>query len=176
MPLSQQDLLQTLVASRTRIAAAAWIVVRDAQAAEDIVQNVAVKAISTEHGFPSQAAALSWALVAARREGIDWLRRRKYELPVLDADILEVVNREWASEAIRGGSSYSEALQECLTEAPEESRALLRLRYFDGYPCKDVARELGVNLDAVYQRLSRLHRALKRCIEQRLKKAEAVEL
>jgi RNA polymerase sigma-70 factor (ECF subfamily) len=175
MSLSEQEVLQALLASRNRIAAAAWIVVRDAQAAEDIFQNVVVKALAKENCFPTEGAALSWAFITARREGIDWLRRRRTETPVLDADVLDLMDREWLSENSRA-DSRSEALQECVSEMPEGSRELLRLRYVEGHACKEVAKALGVGLEAVYQRLSRLHRALKGCIEQRLRKAEAVNL
>jgi len=45
MTISEQDILRTLMKSRDRIAAAAWVVVRDAHAAEDIFQNVALKTL-----------------------------------------------------------------------------------------------------------------------------------
>ena len=48
MTISEQDILRTLMKSRDRIAAAAWVVVRDTHAAEDIFQNVALKALTKE--------------------------------------------------------------------------------------------------------------------------------
>ena len=75
MTISEQDILRTLMKSRNRIAAAAWVVVRDAHAAEDIYQNVALKALTKEVSFESEGAVLSWAFITARREGIDWLWR-----------------------------------------------------------------------------------------------------
>lgn len=75
MALSEQDILRILMKSRDRIAAAAWVVVRDAQAAEDIFQNVAIKAMTKDVAFAADGAVLSWAFVTARREGIDWVRR-----------------------------------------------------------------------------------------------------
>lgn len=61
-----------------------------------------------------------------------------------------------------------EALQECLDRVPAQSRRLLELRYFEGRPCQEVADMLGAGVEAIYQRLSRLHRQLKQCVEQRL--------
>ena len=101
MTLSNQDILRTLMKSRDRIAAAAWVVVRDAQTAEDVFQNVALKAITKEVSFDAEGAVLSWAFITARREGIDWLRRRQNESTVLDAEILELLEQEWLSEAPR---------------------------------------------------------------------------
>ena len=60
------------------------------------------------------------------------------------------------------------ALRDCLDQIPAASRRLLELRYFEGRSCNEVAAEVGAGLDAVYQRLSRLHRQLRACVEQRL--------
>jgi hypothetical protein len=59
MTVSEQDILRILMKSRDRIAAAAWVVVRDAHAAEDIFQNVALKALKCEIEFPAECAVLA---------------------------------------------------------------------------------------------------------------------
>ena len=51
MALLEHDILRILMHSRDRIAAAAWIVVRDGQASEDIFQNVAIKAMTKQVCF-----------------------------------------------------------------------------------------------------------------------------
>ena len=75
MNLSEPEILQALMKSRTRLSASAWVVVRDTHAAEDIFQNVALKAMTREVSFESEGALLSWAFITARHEEIDWLRR-----------------------------------------------------------------------------------------------------
>lgn len=160
--------------SSDRIAAAAWVVVRDTQAAEDIFQNVVIKAMTKEVDFEAEGAVLSWAFITARREGIDWLRRHRNEAPALDAEILDLLEREWSSER-ETENPRTEALRGCLQGLPENSRELLRLRYFDGHACNEVARLLGAGLDAVYKRLSRLHVALKDCVELRLSSDEVTD-
>jgi RNA polymerase sigma-70 factor (ECF subfamily) len=173
MTLSDQDILRTLMKSRGRISAAAWMVVRDPHAAEDIFQNVAFKAIEKNVTFPAEGALLSWAFITARREGIDWLRRYRKGTAVLDASTLELFERDWLSETAQWGDARMEALRKCLTSMPEKSRRLLRLRYFEGHNCKDIADKLGAELNAIYKRLSRLHQGLKECIELRLNEAES---
>ena len=157
--------------SRTRISAAAWLVVHDTHAAEDIFQNVALKALTRDVTFESEAAVRSWAFITARREGIDWLRKHKHETHCLDASVLEILENEWAREPVETAGSRVEALRECLESVPENSRRLLRLRYFDGRSCEEVAAQLGAGLNAIYKRVSRLHQSLKTCIELRLERA-----
>jgi len=171
MALSQEIIVRVLFAARSRLSAAAWLVVRDAQAAEDIFQNVSVKALTKGVPFEHEAQLLSWAHVTVRHEAIDWLRRQRTGLVPLEVDVLELLEAEWAAEPTTG--PRVDALRECLELAPAEGRRLLELRYFEGRQCEEVAQATGLGLEAVYQRLSRLHRALKTCIERRLTNDEA---
>lgn len=167
MKLDEQDILQSLMQARTRISAAAWLVVRDTHAAEDIFQNVTLKAMTGRATFESEAALMSWAFITARREGLDWLRRHERETVGLDEAVLELVDREWQSAPPASGLRH-DALAACLDVLPAAARNVLRLRYDEGCSCEEIAKRIGVGLDAVYQRLSRLHRSLHQCVEGRL--------
>lgn len=173
MALTEQQVLQALMKWRTRVSAAAWVVMQDAHAAEDIFQNVTLKAMTREVSFETESALLSWAFITARREGIDWLRRHRREVHCLDAEILEILDREWQAEPARSAGAKVEALRDCLEAAPEGARRLLKLRYFDGCSCEEVAKQMDLGLDAIYKRVSRLHLSLKDCIEAKLACADA---
>jgi RNA polymerase sigma-70 factor (ECF subfamily) len=168
MALNSQQIIQTLLAARTRISAAVWLIVRDAQAAEDIFQDVSVKALSADVQFDREPQLVSWAQITARHQALNWLRSRKHRAVTLDESVLELLETEWARETTRPEGERIEALRQCLEELPARSRQMIRLRYFEEQPCREVARALGVKLDAVYQRLTRLHRALGQCIQERL--------
>lgn len=167
MPLAEADILHVLMQARTRLSAAVWLVVRDTHAAEDIFQNVTLKAMTGGTEFPGEAALLSWAFITGRREGLDWLRRHQREIPGLAPDILDLLDRDWQAPA-GSPAPRLDALADCLEAAPESARRMLRLRYHDGLACEEVAREMGLGLDAVYQRLSRLHQRLRQCVEGKL--------
>ncbi len=168
MALAQEYIVRTLLAARMRISASAWVIVRDAQAAEDIFQNVTVKALTGGGQFECEAQLVSWAHVTARHEALNLIRSRKARVLVLDAASLELLESEWIREAARPESDRVEALRQCLDALPADSRRVLHLRYFQERSCAEVSQALGVGLDAIYQRLSRLHRALAQCIERRL--------
>ena len=68
-----------------------------------------------------------------------------------------------------------DALRACLKTLPEKSSLLLRLRYFEGNSCGEIAKKLGKGLNVIYKRLSRLHQDLKECIELRLDESEVKE-
>lgn len=172
MPLTESTIVQTLMKWRTRVSAAAWIVVRETNAAEDIFQNVAVKAMTRDVSFETESALLSWAFITARREGIDWLRRHQRESNCLDVEVLELLEHDWKSKQLQSPGEKIEALQECLESTPDDARRLLKLRYFDDKRCDEVAEQMGLGLDAIYKRLSRLHESLRQCVEERTKIAK----
>lgn len=170
MPLDHETILKHLFEARRRLSGAAWLIARDSQAAEDLFQNVALKSLTRNVSFEHEGALLSWAMVSIKREAIDWLRKRKPETLGLEPEVLDLLSGEWSAPALPEGQRM-EALRECLASVPEHSRQLLHLRYFEGHSCDEVARRVGAKVDAVYQRLSRLHRQLRQCVDTRLQQS-----
>jgi RNA polymerase sigma-70 factor, ECF subfamily len=168
MPLSHETILSHLFAARQRLSAAAWLIVRDAHAAEDIFQNVALKALAKNVEFEHEGALLSWATISARHEAISWLRKSKPETLGLDVELLDLLDREWQSKTASREAGRTNALRDCLDATPADGRRLLELRYFEGRTCDEAAHALSIKIDAVYKQLSRLHRQLRLCIERRL--------
>lgn len=168
MAFDHETILAHLFAARTRLCAAAYAVVRDPQIAEDIFQNVAVKALTKDVRFEHEAALLSWAMVSVKREGIDWVRKSRPESVGLGEALLDLLHQEWMEESSSQQEARRSALRHCLEQVPSPSRQLLEFRYFEGKSCAEVARLAGISLEATYQRLSRLHRQLKGCIDQRI--------
>lgn len=169
MSLSEPEILQCLMQVRTRLSAAAWLVVKDPHAAEDLFQNIALRAMTQQTAFESSATLTSWAFVSIRRAAIDWLRRQRREVLGIDEALLEQIEREWQDGASPPSGARIKALQDCLDAAPESARQLVRLRYFEGFSGEEVAVRLGTPLNAIYKRLSRLHQNLRDCIEGKLR-------
>jgi RNA polymerase sigma-70 factor, ECF subfamily len=165
-PLNTEQIVTTLFAHRGRLSAAIWLIVRDVHLAEDVFQEVAIKASSQTELFQNASHLLSWSHVTARNAALNLLRSRKKHGASLDESILEQLEAEWAND----GSTVDQridALQECLAALPQESRDALTLRYAEGRTCQEVAACLGLKLDATYQRISRLHLALRQCVERK---------
>jgi RNA polymerase sigma-70 factor (ECF subfamily) len=167
MALTREEIIRGLLAARTRIVAAAWLIVRDAHAAEDIFQTVTVKTLESGADFERDAALISWAFVSARHLALNWVRDQRQRAVVLHSDALDILDAEWAKEPSGSCRDRVEALELCLGELPGDAR-LLELRYYDQKSCAEVGAALSLGLDVVYQRISRLHRALRQCVERRL--------
>ncbi len=165
--LLQDDLIRTLLAQRARISAGVWLVVRDVHLAEDVFQEVMVKALSAASPFTNEAHLLSWCRVTAKNVALNLMRKRGREATTLSGDIMELLDGEMHGEGCSTAARV-EALQECVEALPADSRALVDGRYFEGRSCAELAGTFKMGIDATYQRLSRLHRTLRHCVELKL--------
>ena len=173
MNLTDEDILAVLMKARARLSATIFLILRDAHIAEDIFQNVTLKALTKGATFKSEDYLLSWSFITAKREAIDWQRKHKREITGLDSEVLEIMDNEWLQRHKEKSNQQLEALRDCLETVPDASRKMLKLRYFEGHSCGEVGKIVGLGLDAVYKRLSRLHKNIKTCMECKLQGADS---
>tara|TARA_B100000927_G_scaffold289185_1_gene285305 strand:+ start:13 stop:537 length:525 start_codon:yes stop_codon:yes gene_type:complete len=168
MPLSEKEILRFLMQSRERISAAAWLVVKDAHVAEDIFQNTVLKAVTKDVSFEAEAALFSWAFITARRDSLNWIRKHRRESVGIDEDILTLIHQDWQNDHLNPKGNRFELLRDCMEELPKKSEKILRLRYFEGLSCGEIADSISITLDAVYKRISRIQNSLRKCVELKM--------
>lgn len=168
MPLSEKEILRFLMQSRERISAAAWLVVKDAHVAEDIFQNTVLKAVTKDVSFEAEAALFSWAFITARRDSLNWFRKHRRESVGIDEDILTLIHHDWQNDHLNPKGNRFELLRDCMEELPQKSEKILRLRYFEGLSCGEIADSISITLDAVYKRISRIQNSLRKCVELKM--------
>ena len=168
MPLSEKEILRFLMQSRERISAAAWLVVKDAHVAEDIFQNTVLKAVTKDVSFEAEAALFSWAFITARRDSLNWFRKHRRESVGIDEHILTLIHHDWQNDHLNTKGNRFEVLRDCMEELPQKSEKILRLRYFEGLSCGEIADSISITLDAVYKRISRIQNSLRKCVELKM--------
>ena len=166
MASAPDAVVQVLLRERLRIAAVAAAVVRDAHAADDIFQQVVLAALEHREAFREPGHVLAWAIRAARHRAIDLARRQR--LRYLPDEVLDLLESEWVGPAGPASPDLAEALHDCLDRMAPPTRELLRMKYHDGLPVSAIAGRLCRTADAVYQALSRAHRALRECVERKV--------
>ena len=131
----------------------AWAVLRDRQAAEDAVQEAAVKAWRAFATLRDESRARAWFLKIVLNQCRATMRTRWWRSHLL-ADRVDAV--------VPGHDSGAELrldLERALRGLSREQRAVLFLTYQMDMPQEEVARVLGVRVGTVK---SRLHRAVAR--------------
>ena len=166
--LSPEDITAALLRERLALTAYVATVTRDFHLAEDIFQEVCVKAVGKGGDFDSPQHVLNWARVAGRHKAIDVLRMRDGKVIGLSEEMLAALEPVWPEGEAAQGSPALEALRKCMDRLTPNNKEIVRLRYFEGRAGVQVAEAMGRKLETVYQALARIHRTLADCVRQRL--------
>lgn len=169
--LPPETITATLLAERLPLTAFFASVTRDFHLAEDVFQEVCVKAVARAETFETTAHLMNWARLTGKNRAIDILRARDGRYVGLSDEMLALLADEWPEQS--RVDVMQEALSLCVEQITPNNRELLRLRYFERRNCTDVAAMMGRKIETVYQALARLHKALGDCIRARLQTESA---
>jgi RNA polymerase sigma-70 factor, ECF subfamily len=136
---------------------AAYLIVRDAAAAEDIAQEAFLSALSSLDRFDRRRPFAPWLHRIAVNRAIDWSRARAVRREVAASDsAIDAARPEAPIETTPGGDGEIEA---ALAELSAEHRAVVILRYLLDYTPGEISGMLDLPRGTVN---SRLRRALDR--------------
>ena len=159
---------------RQRLGAFVNGLLRDAHAAEDVMQEVWVRLAAEVKKGTRLENQVGWCRGVARN-----LIRRRWEQQqsakvVADSAVLEtflerveLAFAEMDDEAA-DWAERQQALDGCVAALPERSRRMLTLRYESRASMEDVAAAMGQTFEAVTKSLYRVRRALLDCVKRKL--------
>lgn len=132
---------------------AAYLIVRDVAAAEDIAQEAFLAALSALGRFDRRRPFAPWLHRIAVNRAIDWSRARAVRSEVAASPaLLDAVGSEPPLDEALGGFGETEA---ALGTLPSEQRAVVVLRYLLEYTPGEIARMLDLPRGTVNSRLRR---------------------
>ena len=155
---SQEALATLYEAHWPRAHRAAYLVVHDAAAAEDIAQDAFLGAVDALDGFDRRRPFAPWLHRIVVNRAIDWTRREALRRGVDGAD------REPAQPA--AGEALGDELMDALAQLPVEQRAVVVLRYLLDYTPGEIARMLDLPRGTVNSRLRRGLDRLRESVER----------
>ena len=132
-------------------------------ALDDTVQETLLAGLRR---WPDGDAPLPFLLATARNQLHKLWRAqtRCREREIADCDHFDEL---WHRHIDDAGDGMRAALQECLAQLPERSRAVLAMRYGDELDRATIARHIGLQAEGVKSLLARLREGLLRCIRSR---------
>lgn len=140
---------------KARIHAFAYRKLGNFQDAEDITQEVFLKAYLKLNTLKQQEKFLSWLYAIAFNLCKDFSRSASHRL---DSDYLAdqgSTSLESLSMCSYHECEICESLHETLEALPEKYRQVLILHYLDGLSCREIAQVLGTSPHAIDMRLTR---------------------
>lgn len=153
---------------------AAYLIVRDAQAAEDVAQDAFIRAYRHLGQFRSGEPFRPWLLRIVTNTAINEVRSRQRRAGLLGrfAAVAEV---SAGAPEVSLADADASLLARAINELPLDDRVVLHLRYFLDLPEREIAAAIGKPAGTVKSRLHRASRRLRELIEAKYPQlAEAI--
>jgi len=166
--------LSYFLAHQSEIEAVIGAWVRDWHARQDLLQEVALVLWQKFGEYDASRPFGAWARGITVKKVMQWFAKQHRAPLPLSPETIEAVIAAFDETAPDPDEArrIEAALAECLETLPEKSRRLVRMRYEERRTLGEIAQTIASTLDAVNKALSRIRRALRSCIEERLAEVE----
>lgn len=123
-------------------------IVIDHDDADDVLQNVFVKAWSNMDDFQNRSKISTWLYRIAVNEALDFIRRKKDIASLGDDGNVAVANRLMADDYFDGDRAQA-LLQAAIASLPDVQRVVFNLRYYDEMKYSDISQLLNTSEGAL---------------------------
>ena len=106
--------------------------------ADDVLQNVFLKAWSKLDTFHQESKISTWLYRIALNESLDFMRRKKAQMVSMDDDAATVGSMLLADDYFNG-TEVEAMLQEAVAQLPDVQRTVFNMRYFDDMKYSEIS-------------------------------------
>lgn len=161
---------------RLRVYNTTYRVLHQSQDAEDAVQRCFQRAFTNLARFREDSTFSTWVTRIAINEALMLLRQRRTTVPLTEVGhddgetpcLIEFVDRAPSPEQTVAGNEVRDALTQAVSRLRKNLRAVILLREFRGFTCKETARHLGLTVAAVKARIFHARRCLRQNLDRKL--------
>ena len=133
--------------------------------AEEVYQDVFVKALRGIEGYnPQQATLATWLNRIAYHESLNFVRGNKPTIVYMDDRDLGIDTLEDADETLQNEETIQQ-LEQALAKLPPHEQAVVSMFYYDNMSLADMAYVTGSNPSTIGSQLSRIRKKLYRIIK-----------
>jgi RNA polymerase sigma-70 factor, ECF subfamily len=138
-------------------------ILRRREDAEDVAQQVFLKAFVSLKRFDQRSAFSTWLYKISVNECWDYLRKKKVRPLIYESDLSEeqvsrldgIVSHDRPPQAPSERAEAKELVERMLERLPEQDRQLLLLKEVEGFSVEELAKILDLNVNTVKVRLFR---------------------
>lgn len=181
--LPVHDMGQVLDALRPRLLKFARLQLRDADAAEDVVQEAILSAIEQAQHFAGRSSVGTWITAILKNKIIDHLRRGRREVQLdkdedgddtaaFDALFNEAGRfreppRDWGDnpEAAMSQKQFFAVLEACVDKLPAQTGRVFLMREWLELSTDEICQALGISASNAWVLLYRARMRLRECLE-----------
>lgn len=143
---------------RAGVLRTAFGILGSAQEAEDVAQEVFIKAWNNLPGYRGRGSFASWLYRIAVNTSVDALRRHRDDIPL---DDLQPASKEDLEESVLHRDVH-ERLRQVIRSLPPGARAALVLREYEQLSYREIADVLAIPIGTVMSRLHYARQALRK--------------
>jgi RNA polymerase sigma-70 factor (ECF subfamily) len=161
-----QQAIRNWTLAQPAVSAYVSAVVRDFRDRDDVLQGISVAVLESFASYDPARPFTAWAMGIARNHMGTYLRERKRNRLIFDADTVELL--AVAFEQVDSVQTRKlDFLQDCLAKLEGQARRLCELRYQNDLKPAAIGSLLGMAPNTVAKSLQRIRDRLRECIEQR---------
>lgn len=144
----------------------AYTYVKNHQVAEDIVQDVFLKAFEKQSDFREEASYKTYLYRITINRSYDYFRSWAYKNVLLTDKITKIVRQEKSTELFVITKNENYLLGEKILSLPLKYREVIILHYYNDYKIDEIAFILGISPNTIKTRLRRGREKLKGLVER----------
>ena len=133
--------------------------------ANDLVQNVFLKAWNNLHNFRGEAKLSTWLFKIAVNESINFINKEKQRLQLSETADESFLMNNIEADSFFDGDALQEELQKAILKLPEKQRLVFNMRYYDEMKYEEISDILGTSVGALK---ASYHHAVKKITESLL--------
>ena len=151
-----------------QVHALVWRKIGDFHTAEELTQDVFLKAYQRLAKLKKPQSFASWLYVIAANDCSTWLRKKRLRTqPLEDTSGMQLEKATYSGYVIAENERTSaeaqrDAVKKLLAKLQESERTVITLFYFAEMTCKEISEFLGVSANTIKSRLSRARHRLKK--------------
>ncbi|MEO0477666.1 MAG: sigma-70 family RNA polymerase sigma factor [Planctomycetota bacterium] len=166
-PTGPSDAFVTqITACQSRLYAYILTLTGDREHAREVLQEANLVIWRKADAFEEGTNFIAWAFSIARYQVLAHRQKIARDKLVFDDELLVGIADIFDEED--QFDERQDALADCIEQIAPNHRNLLRIRYSDGQPVKEIAQQLDKSANAVAKVLHRTRLALMKCIESKL--------
>lgn len=117
--------------------------------ANDIVQDVFLKAWKSIGSFRGDAKLFTWLYRIATNEALTFLSKKKRRYLLSFTNLEEELTQSLEADVYYNGTDIEKKIQKAILKLPEKQRMVFTLRYYDEMKYEDMSQILGTSVGAL---------------------------
>lgn len=144
---------------KSKVYTTIFLIVKDQDVAEDLLQDVFVKVVRTLHSdkYNEEGKFQPWVMRIAHNLAIDYFRKAKRQPTILLEDGSNLLNSmrfaEQSSEELRIKEETFDLVRKLIEELPEAQKEVVILRHYMDLSFQEIAEQTGVSINTALGRM-----------------------